>query len=139
MKLFACLLLSGLLAACASVQTPPISEGLKAGDLIVYQPLSSNSDARLPFIFVDGLNQGRIGVGGEVHVRLGKGEHLVALREPLLLWPGVETASTRVTVNTDETTFVRFNRRQIGVQAGGSAVTQPELTEVDGVLGKQRQ
>lgn len=132
------LLLSALLGGCVSTSLPPLAEG-RPGTLVVYQPLSSNSDARLPFITVDGYNLGRMGIGDVKTVALSPGEHHVGLREPLLFWPGQESSATDVTISAGKTSYIRFIRKQVGVSASGDAVTLPSLNEVTADQGEAHQ
>jgi hypothetical protein len=135
--LFAVPLMPLLLAACASA-LPETPEN-QSGTLVVYQPLSSHSGAMSPFLYVDDHRIARIGIGAVETVRLEAGPHRIAIREPLLFWPGQESAVTHVTVTIGAKTYVRFNRQQVGVNAdagGSSAVTRPTLDEVDAIQGQ---
>lgn len=140
MKLFpvAALVLASLLTACASNSVPPLGEG-RPGTLVIYQPLSSHSDARLPFIYVDGFQLGRMGIGEVKTVALAPGSHRVSLREPLLYWPGQESAVTDVSISAGKTSYVRFLRKQVGVGASGNGETLPSLSEVTADQGEDHQ
>lgn len=128
-----------LLAGCASTGLPPLPESGRPATLVIYQPLSSDSDARLPFIYVDGYNLGRMGIGDVKTVAVAPGSHHVSLREPLLLWPGQESAVTDISVSAGQTGYVRFARKRVGVSASGGAETLPELGEVGAAEGEAHQ
>jgi len=81
----------------------------------------------------------RMGIGDVKTLALGPGDHHVSLREPLLLWPGVESAVTDVTISAGKTSYIRFVRKQVSVSANGNAETLPSLSEVMADQGESHQ
>lgn len=134
-------LLAGL-SACASVRPLAVPEG-QGASLVIYQPTSSYTEASSPFVYVDDQNQGRLGLEGVIRLSLPAGQHRIATREPLLFWPGQESAVTELTVGAGETRYVRFFRRQVGVSFDGTnnphAEVRSSLSEVDAAQGQARQ